>query len=513
MDTTLELMQRFMLKKGLINKPMTATQMRELMEEEDDAPDLPLVSEPSNSNDNNTRKVKDRRDNRGKFTQVDNEISYKSPSDVTIYQHAVELVNPQNCSGSSDDLINTSDETDQTSPIGEQNSKQLSSFPLIGSGHADRRSSGDGERFRSRSRSRSCSREERHRRRHDDRDRHDHSRLRSARERAYERGRQMNDLLPRQPQPPPETTPEEHAQRIIREAEQGRADMHKVKGNDQSLIDFNKLNNKVLLHSVLIDESYLVVAAHVDEQLKKRILDFEYVDFSKLLPHDRVIQEEDKRLTFMNKDGIPYLVPANEPGSSVGIHSYGKWDQAFRVYSDIVTSRFPDKAQELIQYNHSIHTATQTFIWENVYLYDKDFRIHISRNPTRSWSVILQQAWSMRLKDKHGSGHSRNSDREHGGVSSGSSGKSKDYCRRYQRGQCNRGLSCHYQHKCAICGKFGHGAHICRRRSKGNAESTDEKFHYYSDKSDRNGGGGYHQHKSQQQQQRHHYKDNKTSTN
>ena len=293
----------------------------------------------------------------------------------------MELVNPQNCSGSSDYLINTSDETNQTSPLGDQNSKQISPFSLIGTGHAGRRSSEEREQLRSRSRSRSRSHEKRHRRRHEDRDRHDRSRSRSARDRAYERGRQLDrldDLLPRPNHPPPEVTLEDHAQRIIREAERGRADMHKVKGNDRSLIDFNELNNKVLLHSVLIDESYLIVAAHVDEQLRKRILDFEYVDFSKLLPHDRVIQEEDKRLTFMNKDGVPYLVPANDSGSSGGIHSYGKWDQAFRVYSDIITSPFPDKAQELIQYNHSIHTASQTFIWENMYLYDKDFRIHIS---------------------------------------------------------------------------------------------------------------------------------------
>ena len=59
------------------------------------------------------------------------------------------------------------------------------------------------------------------------------------------------------------------------------------------------------------------------------------------------------------------------------------------------------RAGELIQYNYIIHTALQTFTWENVYCYDREFRMHMSRyHLVRSWSVILQQAWSMCLKDK-----------------------------------------------------------------------------------------------------------------
>ena len=47
MDITLEMMQRVMLKKGLINKPISASQMKKLMEEEDMS-DAPLDDEPSN---------------------------------------------------------------------------------------------------------------------------------------------------------------------------------------------------------------------------------------------------------------------------------------------------------------------------------------------------------------------------------------------------------------------------------------------------------------------------------
>ena len=225
----------------------------------------------------------------------------------------------------------------------------------------------------------------------------------------------------------------------------------------------------------------------MDDLTKQKILQFEYVDFSKLLPHDRVLQEEDQRLTIINKGGVSYLVPLGETLS--GIHGYGKWDQAFRVYSDIITSRFPSKAQELIQYNHIIHTASQTYVWDNVYMYDKDFRIHISRNPTRSWVIILQQAWAMRLKDRLSGRQVRNYPED---------GRSKDYCRRFQRGKCHLGASCKFEHQCSICGKFGHGAHICRHRNF-DQDDKNSKSHSSSDKPewDRSGnshqGGGSHQ--------------------
>ena len=55
---------------------------------------------------------------------------------------------------------------------------------------------------------------------------------------------------------------------------------------------------------------------------------------------------------------------------------------------------------ELTQYNHVIHTTSMSYIWDNVYAYDKEFRYRIARHPTRSWSVILQQAWTMLIKDR-----------------------------------------------------------------------------------------------------------------
>ena len=135
-----------------------------------------------------------------------------------------------------------------------------------------------------------------------------------------------------------------------------------------------------------------------------------------------------------------------------------KWHQAFRVFSDILNSKHPHKATELIQYEHVIHTASQTYMWDNVYTYDKDFGIHISQFPDRTWAVILQQAYALRLKDKF-----RSNEGSYGNKNNNN--PKKEVCRLFQQGKCNYGVTCKYQHRCDICNKFGHGAHICRKRS------------------------------------------------
>ena len=96
----------------------------------------------------------------------------------------------------------------------------------------------------------------------------------------------------------------------------------------------------------------------------------EYVDFAKLIPKDKITAEEDHRMEMINKGGMSYWVPVANCETTT-ISGFGKWEQAFHVFSNIYTSFHPDRAGELIQYNHIIHMALQTFSWENVYRYDR----------------------------------------------------------------------------------------------------------------------------------------------
>ena len=60
-------------------------------------------------------------------------------------------------------------------------------------------------------------------------------------------------------------------------------------------------------------------------------------------------------------------------------------------------------------------------------MYDKEFHIHLSNFPQWNWSIILQQVWSMYLKDKI------SKDEKH--FHAGQGEKSSEICRRYNKGK------------------------------------------------------------------------------
>ena len=222
-----------------------------------------------------------------------------------------------------------------------------------------------------------------------------------------------------------------------------------------------------MIHSVLVDEEYSVVGGHLDESLINKIKRGEYVDFGKLLPKDRIAVEEDNRLQPIFKEGQIYWQTPSEPGT---ISNFNRWEKAFRVFAKIYTKYHPQRASELIQYSHDIHAASLTFTWDNVYPYDKEFRLHLSKHTMRSWGVILQHAWNLKMKDRLSLGYHHAQDRtRNSGYSSDNKfdkqvGKKKrECCKCYNRGKCTYGSNCKYEHRCSYCNKFGHGILTCRK--------------------------------------------------
>ena len=95
----------------------------------------------------------------------------------------------------------------------------------------------------------------------------------------------------------------------------------------------------------------------------------------------------------------------------------------------------------------------------------------MARHPARNWSIILQQAWSMRLRDRIKTSEffsgtqcfiKGSSKHNHGG----------EVCHKFNRGKCNFGTACKYEHKCTYCFKFGHGLINCRKM-----QGDKEHFH------------------------------------
>ena len=199
----------------------------------------------------------------------------------------------------------------------------------------------------------------------------------------------MNRSMARVAEQSREESPEEKALNQIREAEASKARMFPPTGETPLQVPFDLIAK--------LDQDYEVVANHVDEATQQKIVKGEYIDFSKLLPRNKILVEEEGYLELIMKNGKAFWSPFSE---TVSISGFNHWEQAFRIYSNIYTKAYPHRASELIQYNHIIYTISLSYAWDNVYLYDKEFRLHLSKHPERSWAVILQQAYSMRLKDQ-----------------------------------------------------------------------------------------------------------------
>ena len=279
------------------------------------------------------------------------------------------------------------------------------------------------------------------------------------------------------------------AEVMIHDAEAVKARIYEVPGtsgvvnNDRTpehVHDMKLTTSPSNRPSYLADEDYLIVGNHIDEALKRKIGNGEYVDFAKLMPKDRVGVDDDNRMEMVNRGGMSFWVPVSER-EVTSISNFIKWEQAFRVYMNIYTFFHLTRAGELIQYNHIIHTAAQSFSWENVYRYDREFRLHMSRHHLhRNWGVILQQAWSMCLKDKifhsspaYNAGGGRGS---HAGQNGGGgSGPRRKLCFDFNRGNCTFGKKCKFDHRCSFCHKYGHGSFCCRRalgRTNGNQDNA-----------------------------------------
>ena len=260
--------------------------------------------------------------------------------------------------------------------------------------------------------------------------------------------------------------PQEQGDKMVRLSERAKASLFPPQcQNLQNNLNANYTSKQFVPKDVtLIDQDYVVVSGHVDPALQEKIVSGQYVDFGKLLPKDRVSALDDSRMELVVRNGKAFWVPISD---GVSINNFAKWEQAFRVYANIYAKAHQEHAGELIEYNHVIHSISLSFAWDNVYAYDCDFRLHLARHPDRSWSIILQQAWAMRLCDRiyHNKieNQSYNHTQEMPSHHHKEGTKSSDYFKRFNKGKCNLGKACRYEHRCLYCNKFGHGVIICRK--------------------------------------------------
>ena len=153
------------------------------------------------------------------------------------------------------------------------------------------------------------------------------------------------------------------------------------------------------------------VTCHVDNLLKEKIRNGEFVELEKLLPRDRgslVMNNSGEDFDFktflqaITQNNNTYLGPPHMDNRERKINTIRRWEQAFRVYAAIYTEAHPGRAAEIWQYVYTINTAALSFQWDNVYFYDQTFRLLMEEKPWRSWSKTYTQGWNTAMRDTIG---------------------------------------------------------------------------------------------------------------
>ena len=247
------------------------------------------------------------------------------------------------------------------------------------------------------------------------------------------------------------------------------------------------------------DDTFFHVTCHLDPVLKNKIAKGEFVELDRLLPKQRNsggFSQEEQRMNIVHREGQTYFVPAQ---NQLKVNSIRRWEQAFRVYAAVYSEANPSRAAEIWQYIHVINIAASAYTWENVYFYDVTFRQLMASNPSRPWSKIYNQMWSIAMREplvrsngsfqqhsgsyqsnqNNGQGQGRtnfshqqqsrsNANTNNNTTGGGDSGKRKPkYCWAHNRanGYCKDGNKCRFIHRCSYCDKPDHGINICPKKS------------------------------------------------
>ena len=226
------------------------------------------------------------------------------------------------------------------------------------------------------------------------------------------------------------------------------------------------------------DDDFFHLTSFIEDGLRKKIENGDYVELERLLPKDRfnmwTSSDSETKMIWVQRPEGTFLVPEKR---DIKINSFKRWEQAFRAYATIYCTAQPDRAREIWQYISVINTAASSYIWENVYNYDVVFRQLMEFNKNRSWAVTYNQMWNLTMKDplprnpvKFNMTPRSNQFARNNGDSNNDTRNllhKPDYCWSFNKGQtCKYGRNCKYIERCSYCDAVSHGVIVCPKANK-----------------------------------------------
>ena len=196
----------------------------------------------------------------------------------------------------------------------------------------------------------------------------------------------------------------------------------------------------------------------------KQIQSGEFFDLSKLLPREFPATTDEDSVVLTLENSIIKVKKANQPTQK--ITDIEQWTTAFTIYMGVLTSKFPTRSQELLQYMSLIRYASQTHRGLGWCIYDHKFRRKAAVNTSFNWSEIDQQLWLCIFTIPPEILRREYPLFSHGPQQySTSSGAAKGgTCHEFnKRGEC-RNTRCPYRHACNKCSGT-HPGFSCNQRS------------------------------------------------
>ena len=215
------------------------------------------------------------------------------------------------------------------------------------------------------------------------------------------------------------------------------------------------------------------IAGHVPVQLCNKIWSHEYINISLLLKGSVELQDIfDSGIVRVSGRG--YLETRSLASSKDVVPNIEKWTDAFLIFTSVYLKRYPNKAQELLQYINLIREAAShstNFAWRS---YDEQFRLR-QTSQTQSWGKINSDLW-LRVMTS-------NSVLSRTATATTSSNQDESSrvlgtCFDFNDGFCGR-ATCKFRHICSNCQAPNHGRVTCFRltgsnpaqRGRGGAQS------------------------------------------
>ena len=129
----------------------------------------------------------------------------------------------------------------------------------------------------------------------------------------------------------------------------------------------------------------------ISQQTKEKNWNFEYVDFAQLLRQNCQFYYTEHKQHISIENGT--LVLNNKSPKGKTIDNIELWTEAFSNFAKILIQKHTNLASDLFSYMSIIRSAITDATFDRIYQYDKQFRLRVSQDHTKSWAQIDGFLW------------------------------------------------------------------------------------------------------------------------